>query len=84
MVGLGSIGRESPAGPSGPSATIRKKGGLVMDIYQKHGYKDRKDYLESLALEFGLPKRVVFMAANMLGKNEDFDGLLTTLEDATW
>jgi hypothetical protein len=55
-----------------------------MDIYQKHGYKDRKDYLESLALEFGLPKRVVFMAANMLGKNEDFDGLLTTLEDATW
>ena len=55
-----------------------------MDIYQKHGYKDRKDYLEGLALEFGLPKRVVFTAANMLGKNEDFDGLLTILEDATW
>ena len=55
-----------------------------MDIYREHGYKDRKDYLESLALEFGLPKRVVFTVANMLGENEDFDGLLTTLEDATW
>jgi hypothetical protein len=71
-------------GASGPFRYNKKKGGLVMDIYRKHGYKDRKDYLESLALEFGLPKRVVFTAANMLGKNEDFDGLLTILEDATW
>ena len=52
-----------------------------MSIYTDQGYESRKDYLNSLAEDFGLPRDTVYMAATMLGPNEDFDGLVTTLED---
>ncbi len=48
-------------------------------IYQINGYASRKDYLESLAEEYDREK--VFALASMLGPSEDFDGLVTTLED---
>ena len=51
-----------------------------MTIYQENGFADRRAYLESLAQEY--PRSMVFAAAEVLGPNEDFDGLLTTLEDA--
>lgn len=54
------------------------------NIYQQHGYKNRRDYLESLTEEYNIPVYVVFMLADMLGPNEDFDGLITALEDAEW
>ena len=38
------------------------------NIYQQNGYADRNDYM--------------FCLAEILGKNEDFDGLVSTLEDA--
>ena len=53
-----------------------------MSIYIENGYESRKDYLNSLAEEFGLSKSLVYSIASMLGESEDFDGLLTTLEDA--
>ncbi len=52
-----------------------------MSVYTQQGYKDRDDYLKSLAGDLGLPKSLVFDAAYLLGENEDFDGLVTTLED---
>ena len=52
-----------------------------MNIYQEKGYKSREDYLESLADELGMDLDFVQMAADLLGPNEDFDGLITTLED---
>ena len=52
-----------------------------MSIYTDRGYKSRKDYLECLAEDFGVPKEVVFATAQMLGPSEDFDGLVTSLED---
>lgn len=52
-----------------------------MSIYTDEGYKNRKEYLESLAEEYGISIENVYMAADMLGPNEDFDGLITTLED---
>ena len=52
-----------------------------MDVYQKHGYKDREDYLNALADEYGVARMVVFSLAEMLGPNEDFDGLINALED---
>ena len=52
------------------------------NIYQENGYKDRKDYLNSMAEEFDVPITVVLSIANMLGPNEDFDGLVSALEDA--
>lgn len=42
----------------------------------------RREYLKGLALDFCLPLSIVLTAADMLGPNEDFDGLITTLEDA--
>lgn len=42
---------------------------------------ERNAYLNGLAEEFGLPPSAVFLAASMLGESEDYDGLITTLED---
>lgn len=52
-----------------------------MSIYTEEGYSNRKEYLESLADEYGISIENVLMAADMLGPDEDFDGLITTLED---
>lgn len=51
------------------------------NIYEKNGYKDRTDYLTELADEFGVDKWTVFALSDMLGENEDFDGLVCALED---
>lgn len=54
-----------------------------MSIYTDEGYKNRKDYLETLAEDYGVPVENVFAAASMYGSIEDFDGLITALEDMT-
>jgi hypothetical protein len=53
-----------------------------MSIYTDQGFKNRRDYLESLALEYDLPQTTVFALAGVLGSSEDFDGLVVALEDA--
>lgn len=50
-----------------------------MNVYQQHGFENRRAYLESLCEDY--PRSAVFVLAGMLGPNEDFDGLVTTLED---
>ena len=52
-----------------------------MSIYTENGYENRPDYLESLADEYDVDLQAVFNLANLLGPNEDFDGLITTIED---
>ena len=52
-----------------------------MSIYKEQGYKNREDYLCCLAEDLGIDLDTVIMAAELLGPNEDFDGLVTTLED---
>jgi hypothetical protein len=52
-----------------------------MSVYTDNGYKNRKDYLENLADEMGIDTDTVFMMASVLGSSEDFDGLVTSLED---
>jgi len=52
------------------------------NIYQENGYKDRQDYLECIALDYGVPLEVVASLAEVLGENEDWDGLVLALEDA--
>lgn len=42
---------------------------------------ERIEYLKDLAFEYDVPEDVVFMLADMLGPNEDYDGLVTELED---
>jgi len=51
------------------------------DIYQQNGYKNRSDYLAQLSYEYGIPYDTVVAAANTLGESEDFDGLISMLED---
>lgn len=52
-----------------------------MSIYTDNGYESREDYLNCLAWENDVPISAVRELANLLGENEDFDGLVTTLED---
>lgn len=49
-------------------------------IYQEKGFDDRRAYLESLCEEHD--RGVVYFTAALLGPEEDFDGLITSLEDA--
>jgi hypothetical protein len=49
--------------------------------YAANGYKDRNDYLNTLADDMGIDTMAVHMIADMLGETEDFDGLVTELED---
>ena len=51
------------------------------NIYISHGYTDRAEYLDSLAEEYGMDMQIVSAVADALGPNEDFDGLVTTLQD---
>lgn len=53
----------------------------MSDIYTKKGYKDRYDYLDSLAEEYDVSKMVIYSLADLLGPSEDFDGLINALED---
>lgn len=54
---------------------------MVKTPYQEHGYRSRMDYLENLAHDFKQPFAVVWDLAELLGENEDFDGLVVALED---
>jgi len=50
-------------------------------IYNENGYRNRKDYLTCIADDYGLDVEDVFAVASILGSSEDFDGLLSSLED---
>ena len=51
------------------------------NIYTENGFKGRLDYLRSVSEDFGVDMDMVKAAASVLGPNEDFDGLITTIED---
>jgi hypothetical protein len=52
-----------------------------MTAYQSEGYENRRAYLLSLADDIGVDIKTVMALADLLGPNEDFDGLVTSLED---
>jgi hypothetical protein len=56
-----------------PTATY-----TIMCIYQQNGYKNREDYLDSLREDYG---EAVDILTSVLPPSEDFDGLITSLED---
>jgi DNA-binding ferritin-like protein len=64
-------------------SAINQRKELMEDqsVYEKEGYKDRAEYLQSLADDFGVDLSTVQALAEVLGPNEDFDGLVTSLED---
>ena len=52
---------------------------LELSVYQQNGFDDREDYLDSLREEYG---EIVDVLITVLPPSEDFDGLLSSLEDA--
>lgn len=48
--------------------------------WQEEGYDSRKDYLQHLAIDYGIDIDVVQDLANDLGEEEDFNELLKELE----
>lgn len=53
----------------------------MSNVYIKNGYKNRKDYLKGLAEDYGVDYTTVCYLASVLGENEDFDGLISALEE---
>ncbi len=51
-----------------------------MTIYTENGYANRKEYLDELREEHGAD--MVNTLITVLPSSEDFDGLVTALEDA--
>jgi len=52
------------------------------NIYQQNGYENKEYYLKCLSEDYGVPLEVVYGLAEMLGETEDFDGLISALDDA--
>ena len=50
-------------------------------VYERNVYKDRKDYLNNLADDRGIDPMAVDEISDVLGESEDFDGLMSALED---
>jgi len=50
----------------------------IMSIYTDNGYSSREDYLNELREDYG---DLVDIALTVLPPSEDFDGLITTLQD---
>jgi hypothetical protein len=48
-------------------------------VYQQNGYKDREQYLNNLREEYGW--EIVDALTDALPESEDFDGLITELND---
>ena len=57
---------------------------LSQEVYREKGYTDRNDYLHSLSEDYGVPDDAVQALAEVLGPDEDFDGLVSNLEDAMY
>ena len=54
---------------------------MTTDIYQHKGYDNRADYLASLAEDYGISILAVISLAQLLGPEEDFDGLVSSIQD---
>ena len=57
---------------------------ISIEVYQENGYDSRDDYLNSLSEDYGVPIDAVHALAEILGPDEDFDGLVSNLEDAVF
>lgn len=56
----------------------------MQTIYNEHGFNSRKEYLIDLADQYNVDQSAVFEMAQLLGSSEDFDGLVSMLEDLAY
>lgn len=52
-----------------------------MSICKEQGFESREDYLLGLAEDYGVPYSKVQFMADIFGPNEDFDGLVSAVQD---
>lgn len=52
-----------------------------MSIYTEEGFSNRLEYLKDLSDQTGVEFEIVLTLAEFFGPSEDFDGLITALED---
>jgi len=52
-----------------------------MSIYTDKGYESREDYLDYLSEQYDVDQQTVYALADLLGSQEDFDGLVSGLDD---
>lgn len=52
-----------------------------LNIYWQNGFRNRREYLEYLADEYGISISEVISLATILGEDEDFDALISFLCD---
>ena len=67
-----------------PLATItrlNRERTIPLERYRVEGSIDRFGYLEVLAADHGADFETLITIVDVLGADEDFDGLVTTLED---
>lgn len=71
-------------GPDIPLATILRLNAertIPLERYQEDGHPDRFGYLRDLAEDHGVEFDAVLALLEILPPDEDFDGLVTSLED---
>jgi uncharacterized protein YktA (UPF0223 family) len=66
------------------SGKSKEETSMSNDIYRANGYNDREHYLSCLAEDYGFDLNTVKVLADLLGPDEDFDGLVSQLEDMWW
>ena len=49
--------------------------------YKKAGYEPRENYLNDLAVRYNINPMIISGLAEILGDEEDFDGLIPAIED---
>lgn len=52
-----------------------------MSIYNEQGYENRETYLKAVSEEFNIEPFIIEALSDVLGEEEDFDGLICALED---
>ncbi len=63
---------------------LYKRFNTMQTIYNEHGFNSRKEYLIDLADQYNVDQSAVFEMAQLLGSSEDFDGLVSMLEDLAY
>lgn len=63
------------------NAIERQEIAANLEGYLEYGAESRAEYLEMLADDYGVDLETVLAMADVLGPMEDFDGLVTSLED---
>lgn len=54
-----------------------------IELYLEHGAESRTEYLAMLSDDYDIDLGTIHALADVLGPTEDFDGLVTSLEDIT-